>query len=75
MADSIERKIDFLRRYFEELQKKVSEARKKGKDTFMADLRMMCIPEKIRYAEISGDKKDIDRVKKMLVKLQNEIPK
>ena len=75
MVEDIEKQIDFLKRYFDGLKKAVSEARKKGLDTRIAELRMMNIPYKIRIVEVTKDKKDINRLKILLSKAEHEIPR
>jgi hypothetical protein len=75
MTDRFDSQIDFLKRYFEGLQKKSSEARKKGFDMRMAELRLMPIPHKLKYASVSRDIKDLDVVKKLLRDAEKEIPR
>ncbi|MFH1398753.1 MAG: hypothetical protein ABIG95_01420 [Candidatus Woesearchaeota archaeon] len=71
----VEKQIEFLKRYLEGLQKTVSEARKMGLDTKMAELRLIGLENKIKYAEVSLDAQDIRKVKILLARVEQEIPK
>lgn len=71
----IDNQIEFLKLYFEGLKNTISEAKKKGLDTRMADLWIMNVPQKIRYLEISKNKEDIQRLKVILAQAEKEIPK
>ena len=75
MNDEMNKQIEFLKDYYEGLKKTIAERRKQGMDTKMAELRMMNIPQKIKYVEVSEDKKDIRKLKVLLSKLEKEIPK
>ena len=75
MDNKTERQIEFLKNYFEGLKKLISDSRKKGLDTRIAELRMMNIPLKIRYLEVSKDPKDVIKLKILLAKVEREIPK
>ena len=75
MVVDINKQIVFLKNYFEGLKKAVSEARKKGLDTRIAELRMMNIPHKIKYLEVSRSKGDVKKLKVLLARLEQEIPK
>lgn len=75
MIVDIEKQIEFLKRYFDGLKKGVSEARKRGKDTRLAELRIMNIPHKIKYLEVSKSAEDIKKLKILLAKLEKEIPR
>lgn len=75
MVEDIDKQIEFLKRYFEGLKKVISKQRKKGLDTKIAELRMMNIPYKIRYLEVSKSKEDIKKLKILLAMVEREIPK
>lgn len=75
MDEKIDRQIEFLSRYFQGLGKLMSKARKNGLDTRIAELRMMNIPHKLKYLEISKSKKDIRKLKILLAKAEREIPR
>lgn len=75
MVEDIEKQVEFLKKYFEGLKKAASEARKKGLDTRLAELRMMNIPHKIKYLETSKSKEDIKKLKVLLAKVEREIPR
>jgi hypothetical protein len=55
------------------MTKEISEARKSGKDMKMAEILIIGISHKIKYAEISGDQKDIDLAKRQLAKVKYEV--
>ena len=69
-----EKQIEFLKRYFEGLEKKISDARKLGLDTQIAEYYAKSIPHKIKFLEITKEKIDIKRLKEALIKLEREIP-
>lgn len=71
----IEKQLEFLQRYYDGLVKAIEVARKQGLDTKLAEIRIMVIPHKIRYAYVSRDKKDLEKLKVMLSELEKDIPK
>jgi hypothetical protein len=75
MNQNIDKQIEFFKKYFEGLKKLITESRKKGLDTKIAELRMMNIPFKIQYLEITKSKADAKKVKRLLALLEREIPR
>lgn len=68
-----EKEINSLKDELDRLTKALSEARKQGKDTKMAELIIMTAPSKIQYAEISGDSKDIGKARVILSRVKQEV--
>jgi hypothetical protein len=68
-----EQEIATMKEELEELKRDLAEARKLGKDTKIAELIVMAIPSKLRYAEITGERKDIGKVKSLLKNARDEI--
>lgn len=75
MNQNIDKQIEFFKKYFEGLKKLIAISRKKGLDTKIAELRMMNIPFKIHYLEITKSKTDAKKVKRLLSLLEREIPR
>ena len=75
MNQNIDKQIEFFKKYFEGLKKLTTKARKEGLDTKIAELRMMNIPFKIQYLEITKSKADAKKVKRLLALLEREIPR
>lgn len=65
--------IDVLNGELDKLTKDISDARKHGKDTKMAEIMLIGLPHKIKYAEISGEAKDISRAKALLARVRQEL--
>jgi len=68
-----EKEIVSLQDYMDRLAKELTEARKHGKDTKIAELILAGVAPKIKYAEISEDNIDIALVKKQLAKIRYEL--
>jgi len=68
-----EKKIDELKDKFIEYQGIVSELRKKGKDTSIAELQLLDIPAKMKIANITQDEKDIENIRSAIKQLKQEI--
>jgi hypothetical protein len=69
----IEKEIYALNDELDRLTKEISETRKQGKDVKMAQILVIGLAHKIRYAEVSEDQKDIDYVKKQFAKIRFEL--
>jgi hypothetical protein len=69
----IEKEIYALNEELDKLTKGISETRKQGKDAKMAEIFIIGLAHKIKYAEISEDQKDIDYVKRQLAKIRFEL--
>ncbi len=68
-----EKQIDKLKDDLIELQTTVSEMRKKGRETSIPELLLLEIPARIKNAEITGEQKDIDKIKKGIDSIKEEI--
>ena len=66
MAEGIDLAIENLKEKLNEIKQKMSQCRKKGLDTKIAELKAMAIPSKIRMAEATKDSKDIQKINEML---------
>jgi hypothetical protein len=69
----VAKEIESLREALDDLKRELTEVRKEGKDTKIAELFIMTIPSKLQYAEVSYDRKDIDNVRKLLEKAKEEL--
>jgi len=58
---------------YDEKIKRISEARKAGKDPFIADLWIRNVNAKIRIANITHEKKDYEKVENILNKAELEL--
>jgi len=58
--------LDGLSTEFDELKRRLSEDRKKGLYTKIADMEMMNIPAKINLAKATGSQADIKHVKELI---------
>jgi hypothetical protein len=65
--------IENLKTELNEVKLRVSECRKKGFDMGIATLKMMNIPSKIRMAEITRSQADIEKAKRLLSEVKDEI--
>lgn len=63
-----------LRKEHEDIHQEISILRKKRKDMFIEDLRLMKVSPKIRLFEVTGSKSDFYAVKKIIDSLQKSIP-
>ena len=57
----------------EQFRKWASELRKKGADTFMAELRLMPLKAELDYARATQDRKDLKRIERLLRKVKGEL--
>lgn len=65
--------VSSIKKDYEELKQQSSNLRKKGKDVFIEELRIMTIPSKIRFFEATEDKHDFYAVKKLIERMKQEI--
>jgi len=70
-----EKKLDILKDDYVETQTAVSELRKSGKDTTMAELLLLDMPAKIEMARKSYEQHDIDRARKVIDEIKYDIKK
>jgi uncharacterized protein YecT (DUF1311 family) len=66
-------KIANLNEKLKELKARISDARKEGKDPFIADLVLRNVNAKIKMAEVTHDKRDFDEVEKILKRAESEL--
>jgi hypothetical protein len=68
-----EKIINALNDELDRLTKAISEARKQGKDAKMAEIMIIGVGQKIKYAEVSEDPKDINRARLLLARTKQEL--
>jgi Rieske Fe-S protein len=68
-----EAQIDKLKDDFIEMQQKVSELRKSGKYTKIAELIVLDIPSKIKMAQITQEDKDISAIQRSIKDIREEV--
>ena len=73
MSSDIDKEIENLKADLNNLKLKLSECRKNGSDTKIAELKLMNVPFKIKLVEATQSYKDIDMVKKMLEDVKREL--
>jgi folate-binding Fe-S cluster repair protein YgfZ len=66
--------LERLKEEFTELKETISHYRKKGNDMFIAWLKIMSIPSKIKMAEATQSDKDILKVQNLIAEAWKEIP-
>ncbi len=71
--DKKEAELDKLKDEYLEVQQSVSDLRKSGKDTSIADIMLLEIPAKIRLARSMYEQEDIESVKRTIEKIRKEI--
>ena len=67
--------VILLRKEHEDIHQEISTLRKRGRDMFIEDLKLMKISPKIRLFEVTGSKSDFYAVKKIIDSLQKSIPR
>ena len=73
MVEGIDLTIENLKEQLNEIKQKISQCRKKGLDTKIAEIKIMAIPSKINMVEITKDFKDIQKINEMLNTARIEI--
>jgi hypothetical protein len=73
MSNGIDIAIENLKTGLNDIKLKISEYRKIGLDTKIAELKVMNLPYKIKLAETTKSYKDIEKVNSMLEDVKNEI--
>ena len=66
MVEGIDLTIENLKEQLNEIKQRISQCRKKGLDTKIAELKMMLIPSKINMVEITRDYKEVQKINNML---------
>jgi hypothetical protein len=69
----IEDKLDNLRDEFAELKTQISEVRKTGKDTSMAEVLTLDFNPKLTMARVTYEKEDIKKLQKLLDDIRKEL--
>jgi len=65
--------IAYLKEKQSEIERKLSEKRKQGKDLYMQSLKYMSIPLKIKIYEATLQKKDLYRIKNIIDDLEKDL--
>ena len=73
MDEGIDLAIENLKGQLNEARQKISQSRKKGLDTKIAEIKLMAIPSKIKMVEITKDFKDVQKIIEMLNNVKIEI--
>ena len=66
MVEGIDLTIENLKEQLNEIKQKISQCRKRGLDTKIAELKIMAIPSKIKMVEITRDYKEVQKINNML---------
>lgn len=73
MAEGIDLTIESLKEQLIGLKQRISQLRKKGLDTKIAELKAMAIPPKIKLAEATRDYKDVEKANKLVNDATSEV--
>lgn len=73
MADGIDMAMDSMRERLVEIKAKISQCRKKGFYTKIAELKIAEIPSKIKLLEVTREVKEVARINTMLEDAKAEI--
>ena len=73
MMEALDMTIENLKEQLIEIKQHISECRKKGKDTKIAELRVIPIPAKIKLLEVTREIKDVQKVISLLNLAKNEV--
>ena len=65
--------INLLNRTYDDLKQEISEARKHGKDSFIAELMFMSLKPMIVIIETGNDEKDIKIANNLIIKIKKEL--
>jgi hypothetical protein len=68
-----ETRIAKLNERLRELKARISDARKAGKDPFMADMMLRNVNAKIKMAEVTHEASDFDEVEQILKRAESEL--
>jgi len=71
--ESIENELQALDDEFQELKTKLSDVRKKGRDTSLAEILTIDFTPKLKMAKATYDRKDIDELRHILDDIKKEI--
>jgi hypothetical protein len=66
-------RIQVAKEKYAELKSRISNARREGKDPFIADLMSRNIGPKIKMAEVTREKKDFDEIEDLIKKADQEL--
>ncbi len=70
---SLDDAISDLTEVLNSARRRLAELRKQGNNTKMIDIGIMSLSAKINYAKVSGDEKEIEKIKKILEKINLDI--
>ncbi|HIH38743.1 hypothetical protein J4460_05625 [Candidatus Woesearchaeota archaeon] len=72
-VQEIEDELGGLQDEFTDLMQQVSEVRKKGKDTRIAEMKALEFAPTLKMAKVTYDKDDIERVKRVIKRVKDEL--
>ncbi len=73
MVEGIDLAIESLKEQLNDIKQKISQCRKKGLDTKIAEIKIINIPSKIKMLETTKNYKDIQKISKLLNSAKAEI--
>ena len=73
MDPKIEVELSKLRQKLIEIKARISQCRKKGINPKLVELRITNIPSKIKYAEVTEDFKDVEKINALVIEAEAEI--
>lgn len=66
MDEGIDLTIEDLKMQLNEIKQRISQFRRRGLDTKIAELKVILIPSKIRIVELTREYKDVQKISNML---------
>jgi restriction endonuclease Mrr len=66
-------RVSGLNEKLKELKARISDARKAGKDPFIADMVLRNVNAKIKMAEVTREQRDFDEVEKIIKRAESEL--
>ena len=72
MAEGFDLTLDDFKMRLNDLKQRISFLRKKGANLSIADMKIAAIPSKMKYAEVTRDFKDTQKISKMLEDAKKE---
>ncbi len=71
--EDVEKSFETLEGRYRELRQRIAEARKAGKDPFIADLTLRPAIPKLSYARLTGERRDFEAVRLLLDETEREL--
>ena len=72
MTDGIDMTVESLKGQLNDIKLKLSQLRKSGLNTRIAELKIMAIPSKIMMLEVTRDYKDMQKIAKLIADAKAE---